>query len=864
MQWWGVYACLCAPVAFLCTLISAQLLQQQTCRLIRPSRLPTVAKEGNITLGALFSLHDAVLESELSFTSQPEPAQCTGFNFRTFRWMQTMIFAVEKINRDSRLLPNITLGYKIYDSCSSPLHALRTAVELMGGREEESDGTECQGKVPVVIGDGGSTLSLVVAHFLGVFQLPQVSYFSSCACLSNKKAFPAFLRTMPSDFFQVNALAQLVQHFGWTWVGTVAGDDAYGRGGAQIFNDKVTKLGACIGLYEIIPKNHAPAEMARIVQRIGGSGTRVVLVFALEQDAKALFSEALKHNLTGVQWLASEAWITAAILTTPEFHSILQGSMGFAIRRAEIPSLQPFLLRLHPSSFPDDPFVLQFWEEVFRCSLQNGSKGVGSDALRPCNGSEDLASVKSIYSDVSQLRISYNVYKAVYAIAHALDAMLRCVPERGPFPGGACPDTLSIRPWQLLYYLKKVDFINELGEETKFDVNGDPVAMYDLINWQHLASGEVQYATVGRFDEIRSANLEIEEENIIWNGYQRQVPVSVCSSSCPPGTRKAIRPSFPVCCFDCILCAAGEINAVECATCPPEFWSNLKRDACIPKLVEFLSYGDTMGMALLAVALLGSCATLVIGLVFACKRHTPLVRANNSELSFLILSSLWLCFLCALAFIGQPTAWSCQLRHTAFGIAFCLCLSCILGKTMVVLMAFKATLPGSNAMRWFRPPQLRAVIFLCTAVQVGICGAWLGLAPPFPRRLMTRESARIILLCDMGSTLAFSLVLGYIGLLAAVCFLLAFFARKLPDNFNEAKFITFSMLIFCAVWIAFVPAYVSSPGKYTVAVEVFAILASSYGLLLCIFAPKCYVILLRPEKNTKKHLMGNSMTEKRF
>ncbi|XP_072550600.1 extracellular calcium-sensing receptor-like [Salminus brasiliensis] len=860
MQWSVcVYVCVCAPVAFLCTLISPQLLQQQACRLIRPASLPAVVKEGNITLGALFSLHDAVLESQLTFTSQPEPAQCTGFNFRTFRWMQTMIFAIEKINRDRRLLPNIKLGYKIYDSCSSPLHALRTAVELMGGREEESGGTECQGKVPVVIGDGGSTLSLVVAHFLGVFQMPQISYFSSCACLSNKKAFPAFLRTMPSDFFQVDALAQLVHHFNWTWVGTVAGDDAYGRGGAQIFNDKVTKLGACIAFYEIIPKNHAPTEMARIVKRISGSGARVVLVFALEQDVKALFSEALRHNLTGIQWLASEAWITAAVLSPPEFHPILQGSMGFAIRRAEIPSLQSFLLRLHPSTYPNDPFVQQFWEEMFRCSLHNRSGGAVL-GVPACNGSEELASVKSIYSDVSQLRISYNIYKAVYAIAHALEAMLRCVPERGPFPGGACPDTHSIKPWQLLYYLKKVDFINEFGEGTKFDENGDPVAMYDLINWQLSESGEVQYATVGTFDETKSTKLEIEEKQIIWNGYQRQVPVSVCSSSCPPGTRKAIRPNFPVCCFDCILCAAGEIsnqtNAIECVTCSPEFWSNLKRDTCIPKLVEFLSYGDTMGIALLAVALLGSCATLATALIFAFKQHTPLVRANNSELSFLILSSLWLCFLCALAFIGQPTAWSCQLRHTAFGIAFCLCLSCILGKTMVVLMAFKATLPGSNAMRWFKPPQLRALIFLCTAVQIGICGAWLGLAPPVPRRLMTRESARIILMCDMGSTLAFSLVLGYIGLLAAVCFLLAFFARKLPDNFNEAKFITFSMLIFCAVWITFVPAYVSSPGKYTVAVEVFAILASSYGLLLCIFAPKCYIILLRPEKNTRKNMMA--------
>uniref|UniRef100_UPI003AB0CF01 extracellular calcium-sensing receptor-like n=1 Tax=Centroberyx gerrardi TaxID=166262 RepID=UPI003AB0CF01 len=847
-----------------------------SCRLQGQFLLNGIHKDGDVVLGGLFEVHYSSVFPELSFTSEPQQPRCQGFDILGFRHAQTMAFAIDEINRNSNLLPNVTLGYSLYDNCATLGVGFRASLSLASGREEQFllDET-CLGSPPVlgIVGDSYSTYTIAISSVLGLYKVPIVSYFATCSCLSDRQRFPSFFRTIPSDSFQVRAMLQILKRFGWTWAGLLVSDDDYGLHAARSFQtDLAQSGGGCLAYSEVLPWGNDPTEFRRIVDVMRKSTARVVIVFAHQGYMLNLMEEVIKQNVTGLQWMASEAWTAAAVLQTPRLMPYLGGTLGIAIRRGEIPGLRDFLLRIRPDNDANSSYgnsmVRQFWEYTFQCRFAPPPAGWVNAGGALCTGQEDLGNVETGFLDESDLRIEYNVYKAVYALAYALDDMLQCVPGRGPFSGHSCASLQRLEPWQLVYYLEKVNFSTAFGDQVSFDENGDALPIYDVMNWLWLPDGSTKVQSVGVVKKSASTGEELmlDEDRIFWNFKSKKPPQSVCSNSCPPGTRMARKKGEPVCCFDCIPCSEGKISnetgSMECNSCPEDFWSSPRRDHCVPKRMEFLSYHEPLGICLTTASLLGTLICSIVLGIFTYHRSTPMVRANNSELSFLLLLSLKLCFLCSLLFIGRPKLWTCQLRHAAFGISFVLCVSCILVKTMVVLAVFKASKPGGGAnLKWFGAVQQRGTVLALTSIQAAICTAWLVSSSPAPHKNTQYHNDKIVYECVVGSTIGFAVLLGYIGLLAILSFLLAFLARNLPDNFNEAKLITFSMLIFCAVWVAFIPAYVNSPGKYADAVEVFAILASSFGLLVALFGPKCYIILLRPERNTKKAIMGRGTTK---
>ncbi|XP_075715702.1 extracellular calcium-sensing receptor-like [Rhinoderma darwinii] len=782
-----------------------------------------------------------------------------------------MRFAIDEINRSPELLPNISLGFYAYDSCAVLQRELEGTLWMLTGLYQAIPNYCCHKSPPLaaIIGHSSSTYSILMAHILGLYRYPQVSYFSTSPLLSDRTQFPSFFRTVPSDAFQSLGLAQMVKHFGWTWVGLIAPDDNYGQEGIKVIKQEITRSGACLAFTQYIASMFSYKNIRDIVKVIMRSTAKVVVAFSTDIYLIPLLEEMLVQKVTGKIFVASEAWSISNVLSVDKYSSILSGTIGFAFHSSNIKGFQEYLNNINPYNIPGIKWAKIFWEEAFGCSFPPKDNPSGqNNESKLCMGNEDLSDIHNLYNDASNLRTSYNVYSAVHVIAKALDDLSHCNEWNGPFLGGKCTELKAFQPWQLLYYFKKVRVPFSNKRELFFNENGDPPAMYDIVNWQRRPDGSMTQVKVGSYDTVVGSDnsFAINSSLVWWAHGSNEVPISICSESCPAGFRKAPRKGEPICCFECVPCPQGEISnqtdSIDCSKCSWDMWPNNRKDGCLVKPIEYLSYDEPLGFTLVATSVFSSMVPISILKLFLHYKTTPIVRANNFSLSCILLVSLTFCFLSSLAFVGCPQTEKCLLRQVAFGMVFALCVSCILAKTLMVVFAFMATKPGSSLKRWTNPHVSYMIIVCCLLLQLLLCTSWILAAPPFPQNNSESKPGIIVIECNENSHTAFWSMLGFLGLLASVSFVVAFLARRLPDSFNEAKYITFSMLAFLSVWVSYIPASLSSQGKYTVAMEIFAIQSSSWALVICMIVPKSFIILFRPHMNTKEHLLGKDRGHK--
>ncbi|XP_033024303.1 extracellular calcium-sensing receptor-like, partial [Lacerta agilis] len=749
---------------------------------------------------------------------------------------------------------------------------------------------DIQNNLIAVIGGLDAETSYHVATILDIYKVPQLLY-GSAPVMNDKTPGLSFYQVAPQESRQSVGILYLLMHFKWTWIGVIVMDSDNAEQFVQTVLPLFSQHGVCFAFLEKMPKFTFATEGydmleqgTQIHEKVMSSRANVVLAYG-ESYSMAFFLwlpylSELEYEKTKPR---GRVWITTAQL---EFSSlvyqktwntkIFHGALAFAIHSNDEPRFHQFVKNRKPSSTTEDGFIRDFWQQAFACVFPNPDDG---------DAEEDYCWRQGYFNHNGELIAEFDIINLIVSSNQSFHRVKvgRMGPQGPPEQAfSITEDAITWHNWfnQVIYgptpvmndKTPQIPFYQMAPQEghqfagilslllyfkwtwigiTVMDNdNGETSPLSERLSFNNTAGDTVSFNQNGEIIWLGCYQLDYFPQPIL----SQNSPLSVCTESCHPGFRKKVKEGEQSCCFDCIPCPEGKISnqkdTDECNKCLDEEYPSKNRDACIPKRRSFLSYGEPLGISLVCFSLSFTLiATLVLG-TFMKHHDTPIVIANNRSLTYTLLISLLLCFLCVLLFIGQPQKVTCLLRQTAFGIIFSVAVSCVLAKTITVVLAFMATKPGSRMSRWVGKELANTIVLSCSFVQAGICTVWLATSPPFPDFDSHSMAEEIIIECNEGSVTMFYCVVSYMGFLAIICFTVAFLARKLPDSFNEAKFITFSMLVFCSVWLSFIPSYLSTKGKYMVAVEIFSILASSAGLMGCIFSPKCYILVLRPELNS--------------
>ncbi|XP_053216263.1 vomeronasal type-2 receptor 26-like [Podarcis raffonei] len=828
---------------------------------------------GDLLIGGMVSLihyisHPVLFKQHPSQFLTEIPFVITKF----YQHILALVFAVDKINDNPKILPNVTLGFHIYDSYTNSRMTYRTTLDLLFKSHQFLPNYKCgiNQNIIGIVGGLASVTSSHMADILGLFKIPQFSYGSFPPPMNDPINGPSFYHMVPNEGLQYQGIVQLLLHFNWKWVGLIAKNDEGGEQFLHMMDPILSRNGICSAFTKILPEHmHIwnADEIIKITKEVlpiisAGNINAVVIygetssiitlanIIGITKVMKGLFLQNKKV------FSATKVWITTAQIdfTLHNFQKLIEidiqifeGSISFSIHSRELQAFQEFVRNIYPSWSEDDGFMNNFWTQAFGCSLSNSAS-----ISNTCSGDEKLESLPTPLFEMSMTGHSYNVHNAVYAVAHAFHILMSVRSKNRTVEGMGTWSPLNVEPWQLHSVLQRISFNNSAGDEITFNEHGELVGGFDITNLVTFPNNSYVRINVGRLEPQDSPNKKFtfNEERIKWHRGLTQSNIARVSLgwpllSVPPKQQQQQNQHK----------THTPVGEETCVSCQEDRYPNRGQNQCIPKIPNFLAFDETLAIISTISALLLSLVTVLVLVIFIKHQDTAIVKANNRSLTYILLTSLLLCFLCSLLFLGKPTEATCLLRQTAFGIIFSVSLSSILAKTISVVLAFMATKPGSRMRNWVSKRLAYSTVLSCSVVQVAICALWLSTSPPFPDLDMHSSAEEIILLCNEGSVPMFYCVLGYMGFLAIVSFIVAFLARKLPDTFNEAKFITFSMLVFCSVWLSFVPTYLSTRGKYMVAVEIFSILASSAGLLGCIFPPKCYIILVRPELNNREQLI---------
>ena len=835
---------LCALLLLLKGRISEQLEKINYAGPVAGNTISAGQSYGKIVLGGLFPIH------------QNENGKCGQILDLGIQRQEAMVFAIQKINNDHTLLPNLTLGFEIRDTCVNQDIALQHSLYFLnvdvGGQERKEQG------ISGVIGAASSQVSIYVANLLRLFQIPQISYASTARVLSDKSRYEYFFRTVPPDSQQARAIADLIYYHNWTYVSLIHTSGAYGRDGAGALKDELSSnhsnttfcIAADIELSIEATTQQYDEAINTLVDYEYTSNATVVIIFGQLVTAEGIldaFERKRKSNPKladkCITWIASDAW---GDQIDPKYYPVAHGMISIIPKKQPYPEFDHYFLSLNPTNNKHNPWFAEYWEKQFNCSLQGNST-----TLRKCNTKNQKLGRN--YKQNSKVPFTID---AVYAFAHAIQKLtMKCLE---PLCREIVDSANTIYGDKLLAELHKVKYTSMITNSAllQFDQNGDIQSEgYGIFNLQ-LRNGDgnnYTYIKVGTWKA--TTHLQLDRDNKIeWN-HNDTIPRSICSENCGYGKHPTVIEDQSKCCWKCEDCNEKEVsNGTKCVKCDIGFTPNKQRNECTLIPPTYLTWDTAWAIITIILCFVGIVTTSSIAILFLIKRNNVVVRRSSYGLSAVLLAGLLLCYIIPMFYISRPSIVICGIQQFTLGIGFSICYSAILIKTNLLFRIFESK-QNKNVPLISTKSQLLLTMLLIV-IQCAISGIWVVIVPPATKYTYS-ENAVELTCAESSSYRNIIVALAYNGMLLITSTVYALRGRNIPDNYNEAKYINGTLIITCIVWIVYIPTTIATVPQgtvYQIGSHIMAIILSATTILAALFFPKVYQIFFSRDENNPNTL----------
>ena len=579
-----------------------------------------------------------------------------------------------------------------------------------------------------------------------------------------------------------------------------------------------------------------------MITRSEGTATSTVVLFCSLQHAQGLTKAAQRNEKTSkFVWVASDSFDTTpmdqnniCILTIQLTEEGLSSSFKKYFND----------LDMQDPKWEKHETLVGFWEDWFKCRVGNAS----SSRYPSCNGQESLHNVSRGFT-------LQPVMSAVFAFAHGLHSLQKelCGNETG-----ICPSMVSFKRERLLQHLRNVSIENFLNTSLDFNKNGEVMARYQIFNFQQVGARK-SFGLVGEWDGTKSGKkLILNAEDIMWfNAGNDSIPRSYCSAECNFGSVKLEREGYPFeYCWKCHECDKLQLIVNNtCVTGRPGYIPNAGRDRWIKRELLHLRWSDTISITIAIISGVAIMLTLAVLFIFLTFHNNRTVKASGRELSCIILTGILLCFIIPFTFIAKPTDLICCARNITPGVALSVIYSALFMKINRVYRVFTR---GRISKR--RPPLVRPksqILISLGLISIEILITLLGQLAHFSTasEVYYSETEQLILECNIEPTTYVGSV-SYVVVLMLLSTVYAFKTRKFPRNFNESKYIGFTLYTTLATFTLFFAFYLNT--SYSVAASALTamgILVIGLITLIGLFSQRLFVIFFVKEVRTEDIMM---------